>query len=145
MSVTISIVNNVQHCERKHLVEKHVHECTCVCDQQADPKCWICKGTGEWEESIYPFEINLANRNFIVLWKAIGLKIDCSDFSGQLDGRVLRRAIKTIDVEAVVRKPEIDDNFMDFGISRSQVDNYIEQLTRIALEAERRESNVCWG
>ena len=145
MSVTISIVNNVQHCERKHLVEKHVHECTCVCEGQSEPNCWICKGTGEWEESVYPFEINLANRNFVILWQAIGMKFDANDLYGMVDGRVLKRAIRSIDVQSVVREPVQQENYLVFGISPAQVDNYIEQLTKIALEAERRESNVCWG
>lgn len=145
MSVTISICNNIQYCERKHLVQKNMHECGCVCDGQPEPKCWICKGTGEWEETVYPFEVNVSNGNFIALWKAIGLRIDCSDLSGRMDGRVMLRALKSIDVKSMVREPVVDGNHMDFGISSDQADRYIETLTKISMEAERRESDVCWG
>lgn len=151
MSVTITIVDNCEYCDENSLVRTEIEPCLCLHDGKPEADCHYCQGSGKWTEKIYPFEMNLANGNFATLWKALGLnKLNDDMWGGSLDGRIILRALATLDRSRVLRAPSklIEDGQPAIyvgGIDHEQAERYISTLTQIANEATRRESHVCWN
>jgi hypothetical protein len=157
MSVTITIAENEAYCEEHKLVEVHVEDCVCKCGEQgkASSNCYYCKGSGKYEERNYPFDMNLANRNFYEVWKALGLvkavggELDVDDvWSGSLDGRTILAALSRTKLiptrEEEVTQGEGGATIIDCALTEDQVNRYFSLLQVIASEAARRESPVVW-
>ena len=94
---------------------------------------------GGWVDGL---SMNVSSRNFGTLWSALGFPVD---FSGEMDGRKLSKALDVIDTDLALRQYRTDDNFVDFGISRQQVDRYVIALKRLAIAAEKMELPMAWA
>lgn len=150
MSVTITISNNHKYVE-EHCPESIIWDtddtCLCVIDEP-HKDCHICNGTGKlpYKYGNYPFELNIANRNFETLWSA--LDIDTNDTD--IHPMKLITSVKKLIPELVERKQGWHNgkslaNTFDRGVDSEQVSRYINELTTIANEALRREDQIVWG
>lgn len=151
MTVTITILRNGCYCEEHGLVQVDRYPCfACTnldpaCPPDAD--CPVCEGTGQEAFRSYPFELNVANRNFATLWSALGLD---ADYCGRMDSRQLQAALRAADAALILRDTVVETSparatFIDQGISPDQARRYLEALAEIASEAERREEPIVWG
>lgn len=143
MAVTITIRNNDQFCVNHKLVRYDAYDCGC----DRNPRCPDCGGAGEIRFPVYPFSLNVANGNFATLWSALGFDadVDC----GSMDGRALAAALRNLDPALLIRADrasETPDGPRVYwaGIVGAQADRYIEILSAIADEAQRREELVIW-
>ncbi len=152
MSITITIRYNREYCYENKLIEDIQESCNCVdefADQaKAEPTCPYCYGKGTVSSRKFPFEFNLANGNFVSLWKSLGLTLR-DDIWGHIDGRTLLRVLE-VPVEKLLSQDsqyegEHGGTLIDFGISRSQAERYMLLLRSLADEASRREEPVVWG
>jgi hypothetical protein len=130
MSVTISIRGNHTWARRNNQVVVEEYD-------------------GEAFET-FPFEMNVANRNFRTLWSSLGFNAEDEDLCGQMDGRVILQALRTADPALIERETERGGGdtraaWIDFGIRRDQASMYLVELFAIANEATRREEPVTWG
>ncbi len=148
MSVTITIENNRDHAREAELVELEIYECQCL-DLGDDPAvdCPACRGAGVCSVEHLPFELNLANGNFVTFFSALGL---AADHAGELDGRVVAEALASFAPELAIRgatDEKVDDGprVITAGTTERQVDRYVVELAAIASEAERREERVVWS
>lgn len=96
----------------------------------------------------FPFEFNLANGNFASLWRSLGLTLR-EDVWGHIDGRTLLGVLE-VPVEKLLSQDSQYDGdqggtVIDFGISRSQAERYLQLLRSLADEASRREEPVVLG
>ena len=82
--------------------------------------------------------LNLSNRNFSTLWHALGLEFD---WSGSIDSAIVLRALDTFDPEMALRSDKCESNWVDYGITREQVDRYVNMLRDFC----NRDSVVHWG
>ena len=162
MSVTISVENNIRYCKENGLANVRTEPCLCVEDgREVNQNCHYCNGTGRWEETIYPFEMNLANANFGTLWSALGLaRGDGEDYCGSIEPGLVADALARLDPMLLRRatrhylpgseKPA-DALFQggyeayDFGIGADQAEGYVRTLTAIVAEAQRRKALISWG
>ena len=148
MSVTITIENNRDHARENELVELEVYECQCL-DLGPDPApdCPTCRGAGVCSVEHLPFELNLANGNFVTFFSALGLAVD---HAGELDGRAVAAALASFSPELAIRgardeKVDGGPRVITAGTTDRQVDRYVVELAAIAGEAERREEKVVWA
>jgi len=141
MSVTISIEDNCNYCREHNLVQIEEYECSCV-QFPREGECFMCHGTGKETFEVYPFDMNLANGNFHMLWNALALPFD---YSGCIDARIVRDALKGFDIALLIRDTIQDGNVINCGVDEERAVRYIARLTEIVDEAERRERKVCWG
>ena len=152
MSITITIRYNREYCYENKLIEDIQESCNCIdefADQaKAEPTCPYCYGQGTVSSRKFPFELNLANGNFVSLWKSLGLTLR-DDVWGYIDGRTLLQVLE-VPVEKLLSQDSQYDGeqggtLIDFGISRSQAERYMQLLRSLADEASRREEPVVWG
>ena len=152
MSITITIRYNREYCTENELVENIQETCNCAdeLDDQtkADPNCHYCYGKGTVSSRKFPFEFNLANGNFVSLWKSLGLTLR-EDVWGHIDGRTLLGVLEVPVEKLLTPDSQYDGDqggtVIDFGISRSQAERYMQLLRSLADEASRREEPVVWG
>lgn len=143
MSVTVSIENNRDYCKAHHLIQITQEDCFCAYKAgEAQPDCPDCNGTGKEMVSTVPFEMNLANANFSTFWSALGLDIE--DWSGFLDARIVLERLKSFDEALALRAGGVDGIVIESGLDAERVASYVEKLTGIAREAERREEKIFW-
>lgn len=147
MSVTLTIRNNEPYCVINGLVETVTFDCqTCEFDG-VSPDCQECHGKGKVEFPELPFERNLANGNFRLVWNALGLDFD---YSGEIDAQKLLDALTCADTDLMLRDTRIEQRkghakLIDCGISEEQAKSYIHSFRKIAEEAKRRGASVVWG
>lgn len=147
MSVTISIGGNRDYCIQNNLIQYDEYPCICAWnDNEADPACPDCKGTGIERFEVLPFELNVANGNFHMLWSALGLECD---YCGSMHPHLIATILRSFDPELLRRADRVEqDNgpmVVHCGTTPEQVQRYIETLTEIVNEAERREELIIWG
>lgn len=139
MTMCVTVSHNLQYCDEHNLIRVMQDSCQCV-DFPEMTDCYVCEGTKviSWKE--LPFEINIADGNFHMLWNSLGL-----DPKGKpIDGRILLDALKIYDPDLGIRATEEDGNFIHCGTTPAQIARYMETLTEIANEAIRREQPVIW-
>jgi hypothetical protein len=90
----------------------------------------------------YPFEMNVSNANHSMLWNALGLEWD---YCGGIHPVVLLKALDAVNPALMERSVRVDGNHYFCGVDAAQVDSYVTRLRAIALEAAKREEEVCWG
>jgi hypothetical protein len=73
-------------------------------------------------------QMNISNRNFKTLWHALGLEFD---WCGSIDNVIVLRALDTFDPEMVLRSDNCGPNWVDYGITREQVNRYVSVLRNI--------------
>jgi hypothetical protein len=138
MSTTITIRYNREYCTENELVENVLETCNCAdeLDDQAkaDPNCPYCYGKGTVSSRKFPFEFNLANGNFVSLWRSLGLTLR-EDVWGHIDGRTLLRVLEVPVEKLLTPDSQYDGDqggtLIDFGISRSQAE-YLSRRSRTA-------------
>ena len=152
MSTTITIRYNREYCTENELVENIQETCNCADElddqSKADPNCPYCYGKGTVSSRKFPFEFNLANGNFVSLWRSLGLTLR-EDAWGHIDGRTLLGVLEVPVEKLLTPDSQYDGDqggtLIDFGISRSQAERYLQLLRSLADEASRREEPVVWG
>jgi len=147
MSVTIAIVGNHDYCETNGLSRKFNEDCACFYEGVADPNCPFCAGKGAVQMTEYPFELNICSDNFKTLWNSLALPFD---WCGSIDSRLVLSALRCFDEALVERSTEQSGGngkclWFDAGISPERAKRYIDSLTVIANEANRREELICWN
>lgn len=150
MSISFFIDNGGDYVDANcpHLIEKDAVECICVYDDdQPQPDCHFCKGSGTTIFERYPFELDLSNSNASTLLSALGLAFD---YCGDIDGRTLLAAIDRTPVSLIQRQTTEGTGangcqWINCGIREEQATRYLTILREIAEEAVRREERVCWG
>lgn len=148
MTVLIRIHNNEAYCDA-HCPEKiKVENVECWCinhpDDIAPVDCPGCKGKGSYEFKSYPYELNLANFNFTMVWNA--LLLDNADQpAGDVHPAKVLKAVMNVRPELLMRADMSEaHNWFEVGVDRSDVEYYIITLKEIALEACRREEYISW-
>ena len=141
MSVTITINNNIQYCNENNLFTPDSIEC---CN---DKECPSCKGKGTYTFNQYPFELNVSNTNFDVLWSALNLH---SEPDGEMYPQRLKIALKSFDPALLVRdtvkeKGHHQPSIIHCGIDAERARYYYEKLMIIAEEAMKREELINWS
>lgn len=126
MSVSITISGNVQFCDRNGLF-REIHD-----------------DYGIMRE--YPFDMNLANGNFAALWSAMGM----DSMYGDIYPQKLAARVRALKCEDVVREESSEFGsggceIINCGLPAEQVSRYIEALSLMCEEAERREEKIVWG
>jgi len=86
--------------------------------------------------------LNVSSRNFATLWSSLGFEVE---FDGEMDARILRRAVDAMPSALMARPGTVEGNFIDCGITHEQIDYYIENLRQLCDEAERAETPVQWA
>ena len=142
MSITVTINGNYDYCDAHQLTVKQEEECLCVHHEATEASCPFCKGSGVYVDVLYPFEMNLANRNFATLWNSLGLEFD---YTGSIDARLVRDALSRLPQDLLLRSTRREGNCIDFGISEAQASSYVSRLQDICDEAERREELITWS
>jgi hypothetical protein len=130
MSVTFAPNNNSLYCRQHNLVT-----------------------IGEFDDEIFPFELNIANANAKNLLEILGLEPG-EGLMGKIDPRTLLAAIEKLPTSMtlwMVRNPDPSvegpgARMIDGGAGTEQghIERYLRLLRTIAVEAERREELVVW-
>ena len=146
MSVTIEIENGREWAKQHNFVERVEEPCGDMCSKLDD--CVFCSGTGIYVEEIYPFEMNLSNANFFRFMRGLGFKEP--EYAGELDGRVLIKRLQGLMPEKVVRKSVKETGvngatLITGALSEDLVALFVQRLSSICEEAQRREELVIWG
>jgi len=148
--ITISIANNEDHAEELGLVSSETHPCVCTYALGTpDALCACCDGTGEVTLELYPYEYNLSAGAFSTLWHSLGFAYRDS---GTIDPRTLLQRIRSTPAELLTKPAreevvysEGDPHTMRFAaVTVARAEQYLEELTDIAEEAEKREDPVVW-
>jgi hypothetical protein len=152
MSVTITISGNREFCEANNLGSFTEYDCQrCEWAGKVDPECPECKpygGNGKVRFKHLPFEMNVANGNFHMLWNALGLE---PEYCGGMDGRKIQATLRTFDSRLLVRETrdvpatESSVRVIFCGVDADRAASYVSRLSEIADEAARREEQVVWG
>jgi len=94
-------------------------------------------------------ELNVANRNFSMIWSALGFEVE---WVGSMDGRCLSRAVKNTDMELLLRAGHESGgpgtgqvHWVERGVDVARASNYLIMLLSICRVAEKAESPVDWG
>lgn len=145
MSITITINDNHNYCQEHDLGQTETYECQCVDLGEMD-RCPICSGSGTETFTHYPYDMNIANGNFSMLWNALGLEFD---WCGNIDGRQILDILKTFDNALLCRQTNIERKengpvIVACGVDVEGATRYISRLREIAEEAVRREQPICW-
>ena len=147
MTVTITINNNMRHCDKDLSFECRVEDCCCLEDGGPITGCPFCDGSGEvrWRE--YPNELNMANGNFSTIWNALGLDFD---YFGEIEPDVLIKAIDDSDINLAIKDSDIEvvkngPTIITFGIGLAQALRYHTLMREIATEAKDRGESVVWS
>lgn len=140
MSVTISISNETEQ------PEEIDHGSCPMCDGQ---RCLSCNHTGLWREEVFPNQFNIANSNFSRFFRGLGLDPG-ADLFGEIDARTLAKVLDSADLSAIVREEKLESGgggptMVHFGLSREQIQSYVERLRPIVEIAEKREERIVWG
>jgi hypothetical protein len=137
MSVTVHIANDTD----KSVVERY--DCQrCSYDGKVSPDCPECQGKGEVVFTSSQWALNMANCNFATIFSALGLYTDCC---GEVDPRVLLKAIDAYVPGLAVRETVVAGNMISCGLDEAAVSYRFSGLRKIAEEAARREEKVFWG
>lgn len=150
MSVTITIANNRKHTIDNGAMQYDEYDCQrCEFDGK-NPECRECKpygGNGKVRFERLPFEMNVANGNFAMLWNALALPFD---YCGSIDARQVLPVVNATTPELLIRAT--DDSGSDggvrvirCGVGYEQAESYLTRLKAIAEEAARREEPIVWG
>ena len=114
----------------------------------------MCHGSGidpYIEKYQYPFEMNVANKNFGLIWNSLGLDKDANS----IHPLQLLSALASVRPELMERKDRnytkvgpngqpIGARSFEFGVDAERVQYYIDKLNEIGEEAARREELIIW-
>ena len=114
-----------------------------------EPGCPYCDGHGFEVEKVWPFELNLANRNARTLLSALGLEPGEGP-DGEVSADELLAAINSVDPALILRDETVEKvsggpTIIDCGITLEQAARYTSALRGIAAEAIERGKTVCWS
>lgn len=87
-------------------------------------------------------ELNISNSNFVALWSLLGL--ESGDYYGSIDADSFLSLLDKLNPKSLVRKDEVEKNFISCGITLEQSTRYYWLLRKIALEAKSDEMQVIW-
>jgi hypothetical protein len=153
MSVTITITDN--HLDSAPRLDKVDCLCSFTYNESGDeirkdpePSCPYCDGVGFEVERVWPYEMNVANRNARTLFAALGLEAG-EHLEGEISGAKMLKAVNAADHALMLRhetieKVENGPTIIDSGISLEQAVRYTSALRGIAARAIMRGKSVCW-
>lgn len=153
MSVTITIANNNDHTRAAGTMTYTEYDCQRCEFDGANPNCVECApygGKGKVRFENLPFEMNVANGNFSLLWNALALPFD---WSGSIDARRILAVVPATDTALLMRDTREEGGSAEgggcrvihVGIDQERADSYLTRLRAIAEEAAKREERVVWG
>lgn len=145
MSVTITISNNRQHSLENKTIEYVEYECQRCSFYGIKKDCHECGGNGKVRFEMLPFEMNLANANFSMLWNSLALPFD---WSGSIDPKLVLPVIASTPTELLQRETQVTKGncvVISFGVDHDQAESYLTRLKAIAEEADRRKQPIVWG
>lgn len=153
MSVTFSPAGNMDYCDTNKLTGETSYDCQCV-DFYApgpDAKCRTCEGKGKVTFPDYPFEANLSNGNAMDVLRMFGIE---PHYEGEataeqfLGGIAFVRAMNATGHEPLVKPTTREGGRVQVihcGRTPDQVERYLIEFEKIAMEAARRKVLVVWG
>ena len=124
-------------------------------DDEPKSNCWYCNGTGKVEQTISNApELDVSNANAHVVLKILGIK----NYSDELMGRIpssefpalQQRLLKLKNIAGKRQQFEIPSTttksaggptMIDFGVSSTQVEHYIDRLMEIIKFAQDTNSD----
>lgn len=151
MSVDFAPSGNWEYCDTHGITIRDTRECLCApYGHTPDPDCWCCGGTGKETTETYPFELHVSNSNARTLLDALGLGTG-EELYGSINADLLLERIEGC-VPAVCLATETREyhepgkaHVVFFGTSADGIQQKLDALKEIALEAKRRGVDVVWG
>ena len=141
MTVTISINNNYEYVDQNcpELIEKE--DFSDIAADYGYNTPHIVKH--------YPFELNVANSNFGLIWRNLGLVSAEEDFSewccGEIDSQELYKLLLSFSPAKITYSPYQEGIMYDCGVDMERASRYYWNLMKIVREALDRNESIVWG